>query len=139
MEIDLSSLRKVEVLLTVITTAVALVYGWLLLRFRTEFAAARTVDSLAHRVDTLEQRTGTIEGAVNHLPTREDTHNLALALADKLAQKRLRFAARLMDGRVAVTEEGMPETIPVAGHRGHLTAHAELWASPMVHSLASQG
>lgn len=110
MEIDLSAFRRAEILLSSVSTLAALVYGWLLLKFRNEFAAASKVDALAARVDTLEQRIGTIEGAVNHLPTREDTHQLALSLADMRGDVR-GVAARL---------EGMEKLIAATGRKVEL-------------------
>lgn len=95
-DIDTTALKRLDVLLTFLTTAAALVYGWLLLKFRSEFAAAKDLVSLKGRVDGLEARTGTIEGAVNHLPTREDTHALALSMSDMRGD--VRSVAARLDG-----------------------------------------
>ena len=96
LDIDATALKRLDVLLTVVTTVAALVYGWLLLKFRAEFAAAKDQAALKLQVETLAARMNTVEGAVNHLPTREDTHQLALSLSDMRGD--LRSVAARLDG-----------------------------------------
>lgn len=95
-EIDLSGLRKLEVFATFAAFMASVVYGWLLLRLRSEFAPAVKVLAQGAEIDGIKARLGTIEGAVNHLPTREDTHQLALSLADMRGD--LRGVAARLDG-----------------------------------------
>lgn len=110
LEIDANNLKRLDVLLTVVTTMAALVYGWLLLKFRGEFASAKELASLRLQVESLAARTATLDGAIGHLPTREDTHSLALSLADMRGDMR-GVAARL---------DGIEKVISATGRRVEL-------------------
>lgn len=96
MDVDFSGLRKFEVLIAVTTTCAALIYGYLLVRFRTEFATAAKVTTLEAQIKVSEQRLENVEAALRHLPSREDTHQLALSLADLRGD--LRSVAARLDG-----------------------------------------
>lgn len=45
-------------------------------------AAAQTVAALVGKVDILEDRSARLEGIIQHLPSRDQTHELALALRE---------------------------------------------------------
>lgn len=119
---EVSVLPAVKDWLTVVALCASLLTPIVLLWLKSQFASRESIEkltekfaakdvaiqtaSLAARLDILEDRVSRVEGNVEHLPDKDETHKMALAISDMRGEMKA-ISERLTP--IAATSERLQE------------------------------